>query len=672
MPYEAADGTFSLSNLQSIIVNQEFAGAKDESGLTLIPPTLLEFANTFSEDLKETFDIEVEVKEGSEQESNSIFLTIGESGDYLDVVGRETPEGYTLKTDDSGITVTGASPLGAWWGTRTILQQAILSEDTSVPAGEGVDAPGWATRGMMIDCARRFYPKEWILDMCSYMSFFKQNTFQLHLSDNQIVSDYSSEVFMDIPAHFRLWSDSEAVAGLNKYQNESYNRDDFEEIQTHCASRGVAVLPEIEAPGHALPIVQWKPQLAYKDDHSLLNISHPETMPTMKTIWGEFLPWFHSKIVHIGADEYTGPARDYKEFVNELNEFIVSESGKEVRIWGTFPPDPEHEDVEIGNEVLMQHWSWSFDDPIRDYIDNEYKIINTDEMYYVVIKYGAYGRDISLDTVFGGNPAGGPWYPHIFDAQNETNNSPKDEPLIQGAITPLWNDHGINSSTYNEAYYVWREGLPALADKHWGGELTREQFDEVFLSLNRKVPAQDFERRVPSEGETIFEYDFESLSETVKDKSPNGYDAKTTCGASGSALSITPDCSLTTPLGSKGRDYTLTLDLKVDEVADETDATLVRGRDSVLMLTPNLTLFASGFHYRLDSGIPLGEEVTLEIIGHEAQTFAVVTQGGQRGEEMEFVITATDVEAPMAIEAPIQEVGGWTGELKGFKLTSTA
>ncbi|MBE3043897.1 family 20 glycosylhydrolase, partial [Candidatus Bathyarchaeota archaeon] len=319
---------------------------------------------------------------GSEGESNSIFITIGNSGDYRDVVGRETHEGYTLKTDEESITITGASPLGAWWGTRTVLQQAILSDDGSVPAGSGVDAPGWGTRGMMIDCARRHYPKEWLLDMCSYMSFFKQNTFQLHLSDNQIVKDYSTEVYKDIPAHFRLWSDSEAVAGLNPYRNESYTRDDFEEIQTKCAARGVAILPEIEAPGHALPIVQWKPQLAYDDNHSLLNISHPDTIPTMKTIWGEFLPWFHSKIVSIGADEYEGPAKEYKQFVNAMNEFIVKESGKQVRIWGTFPPAEETKDVEIPTDVLIQHWSFSFDNPVHDYINNDYQVINTDETYY--------------------------------------------------------------------------------------------------------------------------------------------------------------------------------------------------------------------------------------------------------------------------------------------------
>lgn len=675
VPYQESDSPgFDLSNVQNIIVDAQYADHQDNNGLTLIPPTLLEFANTFAEDLADTFGIEAAVKEGSKDESDGIFLTIGDKGDYMDVAGRETSEGYTLTTDESGLVIAGASPLGAWWGTRTVLQQAVLSGNTTVPSGSGVDAPGWGTRGMMIDCARHFYPKEWIIDMCSYMSFFKQNAFHLHLSDNQIVDDYSLEVYEDIYARFRLLSDSEEVAGLNNHPNESFTRDDFEEIQSKCAARGVAILPEIEAPGHALPIVQWQPQIGFEGDMSLLNISHPDTIPVMKTIWREFLPWFHSKIVSIGADEYTGPIHEYKSFVNEMNEFIVEESDKEVRIWGTFPPDENSTRIEVPTDVLIQHWSFSFDNPLKDYINNGYRVINTDEMYYVVMKFGAYGRGVDLNKVFNGDPKGGAWYPNIFDTEDASNNSPREEPLIQGAMSPIWNDHGVNSSTYSEAYYVWRESIPALADKHWGGNLTVDQFESVFLELNRNVPDQNLERRIPSEDDTIFQYEFKNQdSETVKDLSHNGYDGTTTCESDGSSLEITPDCSLTTPWSSKGRNYTLTLSLKVDELADPTKTTLVTGSDSVLMLTPNITLFAAGFHYRLDSSIPLGEWVTLEIIGRGAQTFAVITgSDGKRGEEEEFVITATDVRAAMAIEAPIKEVGEWTGQLKGFELTSVA
>ena len=88
---------------------------------------------------------------------------------------------------------------------------------------------------------------------------------------------------------------------------------------------------------HALSIVRWKPQLRLKDP-TMLNLSHPETMPTLKTIWETFLPWFQSKTVHIGADEYSvGHIADYTRYVNEISRLIDGTSTKSTRIWATFP-----------------------------------------------------------------------------------------------------------------------------------------------------------------------------------------------------------------------------------------------------------------------------------------------------------------------------------------------
>ncbi|KAL5946276.1 hypothetical protein ACKVV1_005047 [Pyricularia oryzae] len=340
------DGVLDLTGLKAIVVNELHADSRDTKGSTLIPPTLEEFAKTFAADVKSVFGHEISVTRGSDAAPDAIFLTLGEAGDYLDVAGRETSEGYTLETASDGVTITGASPLGVWWGTRTLVQQALLGQGT-LPLGRAVDSPGWNSRGMMIDAARHYYPAEFLIDMCSYMSFFKQNTFQLHLSDNlwNNARIYTYERQMELYAAFRLDSDDPAVAGLNKRQNESYTRDVFDEIQTKCAARGVTILPEIETPGHALVISQWKPEIGMSSDYSLLNISHPDTIPTVKEIWRVFLPWFQSKVVSIGADEYrdeslepSALADEYTRFVNEMNDFIVSTSGKKVRVWGTFPP----------------------------------------------------------------------------------------------------------------------------------------------------------------------------------------------------------------------------------------------------------------------------------------------------------------------------------------------
>jgi hexosaminidase len=138
-----------LKQLTSIAVNSQYADAVNEDGETLIPPTLTEFANTFSSDIASSWTVKLPVKSGPNAIANSIFLTIGTDDGFKDAAGRFTSEAYKIDVTSSGITITGASPLGVWWGTRTILQQAVLG-DMKIPVGSGVDAPGWANRGIMV------------------------------------------------------------------------------------------------------------------------------------------------------------------------------------------------------------------------------------------------------------------------------------------------------------------------------------------------------------------------------------------------------------------------------------------------------------------------------------------------------------------------------------------
>jgi hexosaminidase len=385
-----------LKDVLAIVVDDNFATVVDDRGSTLIPPSLLQFADTFAHDMDSTLSINVTVVKGRVLTPQTMFITLGDPAEYLDAAGRQTSEGYSIIVNSTGIVISGASPLGAWWGSRTLLQQALLNNG-SLPYGSGSDSPGWGTRGVMLDVGRHFYPKEFIIEMCSYMSYFKMNVFHLHLSDNlQNSANYTREQSLNVYSRFRLWSDSPELAGLNLYKNESFTREDFDEIQSSCAARGVTILPEIEAPGHALVIVQWKPQLGYSTDLSLLNISHPETIPTMKTIWKTFLPWFKTKVVSIGADEYRGPEDQYNIFVNAMADYIYSSSGKSIRIWGTFPPiyTPGYENI-YGN-VSIQHWEYFEDNPLIDYMHNNYSVVNSNDDFYIVNKWGGYPNFIDM------------------------------------------------------------------------------------------------------------------------------------------------------------------------------------------------------------------------------------------------------------------------------------
>ena len=100
---------------------------------------------------------------------------------------------------------------------------------------------------------------------------------------------------------------------------------------------------------------------------------------------------------------------------------------------------------------------------------NGYNVINSDDHFYMVQKYStSYPQMLNRTLIFHGNPAGGAFAPYIFDPNNATNNPPKSTPYVPGHLAAQWNDYGYNTSTYLEAYYQWRDLLPALADKQWG------------------------------------------------------------------------------------------------------------------------------------------------------------------------------------------------------------
>ena len=157
---ESSKGTFQLKHLNSIVVDSEYENAVNTEGQTLIPPTLLSFAKTFGSDLESSLGLSVPVISGQLGKESSIFMTISKnSSQFLDAAGRPTSEGYSLEVTSDGIVITGASPLGAWWGTRTVLQQAVLQGGSfKLSSGSATDAPGWGIRGTFLDCGRYVGP----------------------------------------------------------------------------------------------------------------------------------------------------------------------------------------------------------------------------------------------------------------------------------------------------------------------------------------------------------------------------------------------------------------------------------------------------------------------------------------------------------------------------------
>ncbi|KAJ5278586.1 hypothetical protein N7478_003958 [Penicillium angulare] len=574
-----------LSAVEKIIyIQSDSASWTDQNGLTLIPPSVEQFAETFREDIEELTNCSWALQSVPHPPHGASGVFLGlledpvEQFTYED--GTPNEEGYELLVEGHLISIYGSGARGMWWGTRTLLQKIVLNQLASVPLGHLRDAPAYSTRGFMLDAGRKWYSLDYLKDLCTYASFFKLSEFHYHATDNYPLSRGRNETWEDVYSQFSLRPENPEFLPLIQRINETLTRSDFDDFQNHCARRGITVIPEIESPGHCLSVTKWKPELALaaKD---LLNLTHPETIPLVKSIWSEFLPWFHTKEVHIGADEYDSTlADDYIKFVNEMSSFIYNTHGKRIRIWGTYEPS---ESLSINPNITIQHWQYGQSDPVT-LAENGYQIINSEDWWaylslknnHVPISPAPYPQFFNNSRVLNfGDVEGWQWTPELFNYANTT-----DQPAqgaVRGAILAAWNDNGPDATTQLESYYAIRNGIPVVASRAWSGDsgsrLDESTLDVSIALLTANVVSENLDRRLPlsqpNEGDTLFSW---HQSDSKIFKSP-----------------------LRLGFGSKGMNYTLQLNVTGPFSLYSKDASLSLAADGQLVFS------ADGWPYPLRS-----------------------------------------------------------------------
>ncbi|CAN9224808.1 unnamed protein product [Alternaria alternata] len=592
---DASDPGFSISTgARKIYIDKQFAGTRDSGGLTLIPPSAHEFADTLRADLSSLFGDSWTLGQVDDFPLTGIHLgPIRDSNTPLTYEnGQSTEEGYELDVTNGSVYIGGTGARGMFWGTRTLLQELLIGNGSLV-TGRTVDAPAYSTRGFMLDAGRKWYDKHFLKELCTYASFFKISEFHYHSSDNYPLNRGRNETWQNVFSHFSLFPEQNPeLQGIIQRPNETLSRADFEDFQEHCAQRGVTVIPEIEAPGHALAITKWKPELALaKKD--LLNLSHPDAIPTVKAIWSEFLPWFQTKEVHIGADEYDPDlADDYINFVNEMSDFVNSTSGKRIRIWGTYEPS---ENLTISKDVIIQHWQYGQSDPL-ELQGGGYNIINSEDWWaYMSLKNdhmpilpAPYPQFYNVTrTMNFANIPGWQWEPSLYNPVNTTEQLQPSASGNKGAILAAWNDNGADATTQLEAYYAMREGIPVMAARAWAGtrgaKIASDDLSESVAFLAAKAPGQNLDRR------------FHSAQ--VDMKSPKLLSWKTPLNNSTAPLDF----------GSYGPPYTLTLEISSPFTLSGPDTSLSLSKSSNESSGSIETITfttADGFEYPLRSVSP--------------------------------------------------------------------
>ena len=255
-------------------------------------------------------------------------------------------EGYTLEVKPRRIELRAATEAGLFYGVQTLRQllppqiyDAAPPEDPStvswlVPGVRIADQPRFGWRGAHLDCCRHFFPLDSVKKFIDMLALHKMNVFHWHLTEDQGWR-------IEIKRYPRLteiggWR-KETRVGHERDENVRfdgtphggfYTQAEAREVVAYAAERHVAVLPEIEMPGHAMAAISAYPELGNADEldkvvveaathwgvfKEVLNVQDT-TIEFFKNVLREVLDIFPNPYIHVGGDEC--PKDEWKQSEN--------------------------------------------------------------------------------------------------------------------------------------------------------------------------------------------------------------------------------------------------------------------------------------------------------------------------------------------------------------------
>lgn len=252
-----------------------------------------------------------------------------DAGILLQQDPRLEDEAYVLEVTPERIRIDAGGERGAHWAAQTLLQLLpaqvhrragigtdSASPDWHVPPVRIEDAPRFAWRGLMLDTARHFFPVHEVRRLIDLLAMHRLNVLHLHLTDDQ---GWRAE----IRAYPRLtsvggWRPSSQIgSGPGATQDGRphggfYTQEDLREIVAYAAAHGIAVVPEIEMPGHVQAAIAAYPELGFvAEEHPwtrwgvnphALRLDEP-TIAFFCTVLDEIIDIFPSPVIGIGGDE---------------------------------------------------------------------------------------------------------------------------------------------------------------------------------------------------------------------------------------------------------------------------------------------------------------------------------------------------------------------------------
>ncbi len=453
--WQGGVGLFTLTTASRIDVDPVYASSLQET------------AHVFRSDLFSVNGHMLPIISTNTTHPGDFFLTLnaGDAG-----IGAE---GYLFESGDA-VTIRANTTHGVFYGTRTALQ--ILLQDPArshIVKGMARDYPQYQERGFLLDAGRKFFSLTELENYVKLMSWYKMNDFQIHFNDNAIGGGVGLD-WMHSYAAFRLNSDH--FKGLAA-RDGSYTWQDIRELQDIARQHAVTITPEIDTPAHALALTQYRPALANKQNREFLDLSNPQTYAFTNALWNEFLPWFDTRQIDIGADEYLQSDADrYREYINSYDTYMQKQ-GRSVRIWGSL--SQMKSTIQVHTDVVVDVWNNIWANPV-EMVKQGFSIINSnDDLLYIVPKAGYYHDYLDTRLLYE------KWEPYIFDLANPRLNLQPGDHHVLGGMFAEWNDKLGNIVGDADVYARVKPATQTISEKLWSTsqDISYDQFEQLAMQI---------------------------------------------------------------------------------------------------------------------------------------------------------------------------------------------
>ncbi len=409
-------------------------------------------------------------------DSTAVKIVLDESFAPKAVPAHLLSQAYQIEVGN-GITVTAASEQGLYYGVQAVAQYRKVQG--CMAAGTYLDWPDVASRTLHLDIARKYLPKDWIIETIKSAARYKLNEVELHFSENE---------------GFRIECETDPAIMSDEY----LTKDEIREIIAAAKEVYVEIIPSFDSPGHLLQVLKAHPEYQLVDvdgyrSKKTLDITNPEAVAYIKSLLDEYAELFSDcKYFNIGGDEsfgwsdinrmkfsawkilenhakatYGENANAHDSFVAYLNGLAahMEAKGFTVRAWndGLIRTRGQATVNKVSENIGICYWSNSSSldaARVEAFVKNGNTLYNVNEEYmYYVLKEDFEQPDARL--IFD------EWTAGVFNGSTLDINAFGEQ--IRGAYYCIWCDRP-DVQTPEEITQGTYMSLRSMATKAWNGK----------------------------------------------------------------------------------------------------------------------------------------------------------------------------------------------------------